>query len=215
MQIYITGCARTGTTLLNRLFYAFDDMSVHDVEISLHDYINASGWATEHVCAKRSVDSLFSNFLPPEEEQFQAGLVGHNDITIINIVRDGRDVCHKPDKGTVATPARWMASMNQMERSGNLIAYTVYYEDLVTIPDVVQNDLADSLGLVSEYRWSDYPNFVPAKGFSAPSTQGLENYGKRAIEPSRHDKNEWKNYLDRQYHDAFENYLKKYEKRAF
>jgi hypothetical protein len=216
MKIYITGCARSGTWLLNRLFYAFEDMHVHDAEIPLLNYVNASGFITEHVCAKRSVNSIYSNAISQEDEEHQCGLIARHDIKVINILRDGRDVCHVPDKGTQATPARWMASLNQAERAGNLITASVYYEDICNpkLIDDLQADLALQLGLQIKHMWSEYPEFVPDSGFAAESVQGLPNYGKRVIEASRHDNNEWKQYLDEEYHEVFKKYLEKFKKRT-
>lgn len=217
MRIYITGSARSGTTLLGRLFYAFEDVTVIDAEIELEYFVQASGIETEHYSGKRSVATIFSNDLNDGALRQQEMMIKSNDIKIVNIMRDGRDVVHKPEKGTQCTPRRWIACMEQVDRYGYLIDCNIYYEDLVTEPNETQALVAHGLGFKRpkiKHAWSDYPAFVPDKAFETRSTQGFPLYGPRTIEPSKHDPNFYKTLpMGKAEYDSFERWLDIYDHR--
>jgi len=189
VKIWITGCARTGTTLLGRLFYGYEGVTVIDPEIELEYFIDASGASTPHYSGKRSVGSIFSNDLSGSLIKDQSRLIQDNDVMVVNIIRDGRDVISLPKDGTVATPKRWVASMKQARDLKYLICYTVRYELLCEDPDGVQEALGAHLGLGTLHRWSDYPAFVPESVFERVTATGEPfptRYGARKIEPSTH-----------------------------
>jgi hypothetical protein len=214
MRIYITGSARSGTTLLGRLFYAFEDVTVIDAEIELEYFVQASGIETEHYSGKRSVATIFSNDLNDGALRQQEMMIKSNDIKIVNIMRDGRDVVHKPEKGTQCTPQRWIACMDQVDKYGYLIDCNIYYEDLVKNPGDEMGRVILELGLVPHTSWSEYPDFVPGKAFETQSTQGLPLYGPRTIEPSKHDPNFYKTLpMGKAEYDSFERWLDIYDHR--
>jgi len=64
-KIYITGCARSGTTLLARLFHAFDNCQIMSEECSLEDFakIDMSDQDCDFLVGKRTEQSIFSNTL--------------------------------------------------------------------------------------------------------------------------------------------------------
>ena len=57
MKIFITGCAKSGTTLVRRLFNAYD-LNVAVEEMSLLDF-----YLSDFDVAKRTADSIFSNII--------------------------------------------------------------------------------------------------------------------------------------------------------
>jgi len=177
MKIFITGCAHSGTTLLCRLFYAFKDVEVISEEISLQNFINYKGEA-EIVVGKRTARSIFSYAKTSEEIQENVELIQKNDIKIVNIVRDGRDVIES-DEGRIA-PSRWIHSVKQALRFGHIILCAIRYEDLVRKPDTVQVYIGRVFKLYPTYMFSEYPNFVPKENDSKNPA-----YKKRSITTDR------------------------------
>ena len=81
-KIFITGCARSGTTLLARMFHAFEDVSVVENECTLEDfteYCSANEGHFRIIVGKRTERSIFSNVLSEEETQKQLKLIEDND----------------------------------------------------------------------------------------------------------------------------------------
>lgn len=158
MKIFITGCAHSGTTLLRRLFYVFKDVEVVSEEISLQGFIDYKGEA-EIVVGKRTFRSIFSYAKTSGEIQEDIELIQKNDIKIVNIVRDGRDVIES-EEGRVL-PSRWIHSVKQALRFGHIILCAIRYEDLVRNPDTVQFYIGRVFKLYPTHMFSEYPNFVP------------------------------------------------------
>lgn len=187
MRIWITGCARTGTTLLRRLFYAFENTEVVNYEISLEDFI-ACRPSSGALVAKRSKESLLSYELSPREEKVALALMIEHDLQNVNMLRDGRDVI---ETQTNAIPERWLASMDAYWRLKEQVALSVCYEQLVREPDIVQADIAEQFGLVSATKFSDYPSFVPDAGF-----QEVPRYPPRPIDDKRVNKDyDWRSLV--------------------
>jgi len=180
-KVFITGCARSGTTLLNRLFYAFQDIDVVDPEISIDDFCALPSEKTFAV-AKRVPLTVLSVPLPEEEIQRQLSLVLQHRIRIINIVRDGRDVVHQHTVGPRVNPNRWIGCILQAQRFGKYVCVEVRYEELVTSPDSVQDQLCHALGLVPKAKFSTYPRFVPQKTFAEPAFLDFRSYDARPVD---------------------------------
>jgi hypothetical protein len=157
-RIYIVGCARSGTTLLRRLFHAFGNCEVIPYEIDLDSFAAMEAPEGKVLVGKRTVATVFSNQLPADEGQRQIGLLrSRPDIRTLCIYRDGRDVVESEAQ---ANPARWLSSVHQMVAMPDL-ALSVQYEELVADPDGMQATLANHYGLRVDYLWSEYPRFFP------------------------------------------------------
>ncbi len=192
-KIFITGCAKSGTTLLLRMCYAFKDTEViykegfdgHEMDFDKFvKHESKSGFTI----GKRHPPALLSNVLVPEF-QFQAADILKEDIRVINVVRDGRDVVLSD--GNYVKPKRWIESMDQRNKVlfGNLIDLEVKYEDLVTDPEKVQHQMEEKFGLESEHSFKDYPDYVEDWVFDwnvsvlGRAGKGNEtNYGKRKVD---------------------------------
>jgi len=175
MKVFITGCAKSGTTLLRRLFYAFGGVDVIPDEISLGEFL---GKQTEKgiLVGKRQYGDIFSATLADATLLRAVSLLLNNpQIKIINIYRDGRDVVESGIK-----PARWIASIKQMLSYGSLISANVRYEDLVKSPDDVQPIIARALILESKFGFSEYPKF-----FKSDHVSGQKKYSPRPISTDR------------------------------
>lgn len=149
--IFITGCAKTGTTLVRRLFNAFDLKVYNLEEIELPNFIN-SGYDV----GKRSFNTIFSNELPQPQIESQLKLI--KDVNVINVIRNKKDVL-KSDKGWVKE-SRYDACMSQAKNHPSYINYTITYENLIKSPDIIQSEISNMFGLKVIYKWSEYPSFV-------------------------------------------------------
>ncbi|MGD8387324.1 MAG: hypothetical protein PVG49_09275 [Desulfobacteraceae bacterium] len=182
MRIFITGCARSGTTLLRRLFHAFRDTRVVPYEIDLDAFAAMEAPKGTVLVGKRTVGTVFSNCLDADEGKRQIMLLRtRSDIRVLNIFRDGRDVV----ESEFASPLRWYESLRQMilaEENGLLPTLgTLKYEDLVGDPDGTQKGVAAWYELEIEHLWSDYPAFFPGDdhvGRYTPRPIGTHRVGK-------------------------------------
>lgn len=182
-RIFITGCARSGTTLLNRLFYAFRDVDIVDHEISIDDFCGTASHK-RFLVGKRTPCTILSVPLPEEELQRQLALVSSHRIRIVNMIRDGRDVVHQNPTGPQCNVNRWIGCVLQAQRFCGSVSLEVRYEDLVGEPDTVQSQLAASLGLCPAARFQDYPAFVPGQAFEEPEYREFPYYSRRPIDGS-------------------------------
>jgi hypothetical protein len=149
--IFITGCAKTGTTLVRRLFNAFN-LKVYNLdEIGLSYFLN-SGYDV----GKRSFDSIFSNKLPQSQIDSQLKLI--KNVNIINVTRNKKDVL-KSDNGLVKE-SRYDACMDQAKNYSSYIDYAIKYENLIQSPDTIQNEISNKFNLEVLHKWSEYPSFV-------------------------------------------------------
>ncbi len=160
VAIFITGCAKSGTTLLRRMFFAYKDCGVINEEIEIDAFASLvnkpNGPKSEAIVGKRTVSTVFSNTMFPSLLDHQLQLIRGNNIKVVNIIRDGRDAVLN---GWISCD-RWIASLEQAEQYKDYIAAQVYFEDLIRKPDEVQQHLTDVLGLDPHAKFSDYPAFM-------------------------------------------------------
>lgn len=165
---------------MNRLFYAFQDTTVIDHEVSIDDFCQIRT-ESEILVGKRTPLTIFSVPLGQEEIDRQVDLIRVQDLLIVNMIRDGRDVVHLNPKGPRVNVNRWIGCILQAQLYRQLINIQVRYEDLVSEPNLVQTRLCEVLGLVPVYQFSDYPDFVPDAAFDEPEYREFANYNKRRI----------------------------------
>lgn len=191
-KIFITGCAKSGTTLLLRMCYAFKDTEVlyregfDGHELPFKDFIGHES-DSKFVIGKRHPPALLSNVLVPEFENQQKE-VSDRQIGIINVVRDGRDVVLSD--GNYVKPRRWIETVKQRDPEifGNLIDLEVRYEDLVRNPLKIQKQMEEIFGLESQHSFDNYPEYVEDWVFEwnvsvlARAGKGNDSdYGKRKL----------------------------------
>jgi len=176
-KIFITGCAKSGTTLLLRLFLAFDQTAVIIGPIPTM-VVDKIVFRKGPIVFKRLGASIFSNNITLPELDRQAKKLKESDVKVINIVRDGRDVVISDKNFT--KPDRWIASIKHRSLFPDLIDLEVRYEDLVTHSDKVQKQIMDKFGLKKKYNFSDYPDFIPNDVYD-PTHPKI--YGGRRIGP--------------------------------
>mgnify|MGYP003625751509 FL=1 len=192
-KIFITGCAKSGTTLLLRMCYAFKDTEVvykegfDGHEMDFDKFVKHES-DKQFTIGKRHPPALLSNVLIPDF-QYQAADILKNDIRVINVIRDGRDVVLSD--GNYVKPQRWIESIDQRNKIlfGNLVDLEIKYEDLVRDPEKIQRQMEEKFGLVSEHSFRDYPDYVEDWVFDwnvsvlARAGHGNEKgYGKRKVD---------------------------------
>lgn len=150
-KIYITGCAKSGTTLVRRLFNAFELEVYNFSEIPLKKFLDS-----DFNVGKRTFNTIFSNSISSSQIQNQLELI--KNINIINVVRNKEDVL-KSDGGWVKE-SRYNNCLNQAKKYSSYIDYTIEYENLILHPNKIQKEIADKLNLKILYKWDEYPSFV-------------------------------------------------------
>ena len=189
-KIFITGCAKSGTTLFLRMCFAFENATIlyrdgfNGHELTLNEFLELKA-DTKFLIGKRLPPFILSNVENSEFES-QLELIKKNDVAIINIVRDGRDVILSD--GHYVKPQRWISSIKQREVYKDVIDYEIRYEDLITRPDSIQKELCNMFGLTQKASFSDYPDYVPDRVYDwnvsvlAREGKGNDiNYGKRKL----------------------------------
>lgn len=191
-KIYITGCAKSGTTLLLRMCYAFEDVDIlyqpgdNGHEISFEEFANRDS-QSKYIIGKRHPPSILSNKWESSFEE-QLKRIREEDIFIINVIRDGRDVVLSD--GNYVTPQRWISCVQQRAQHmyGAAVGMEIRYEDLVSSPDEIQVNMETKTGLKSKHKFSDYPKYVEdwvydwnVSVLARAGRGNEEKYGKREI----------------------------------
>lgn len=152
-KFYITGCAKTGTTLLRRLFNGFDLKVYNKEEIHLYNFINQN----DYVVGKRTAGSIFSDILNQNAIDKFLHTIRKNDVKIINITRNREDTLKSTNR--YVKPKRYDESIRQSELYSDYISYNITYEELVKNPDKIQNELSEFFDLEILHKWSDFPKW--------------------------------------------------------
>ncbi len=175
-RIIITGCAKTGTTLLQRLFTSYADIIVLPKEHKLSTLLQYKS----NIVIKRKSPTILSEDFSPAKKMYQKNFVQKNNIKIINMIRDGRDVICSD--GNIVHPDRWVSCMLQREMFRSIITLEIKYEDLVTNPNDIQDKITKTFNFKPIYRFNDYPNFVPLefRGLK-PTIYRLRSIGTKSI----------------------------------
>jgi hypothetical protein len=176
MKIFITGCAKTGTTLVRRLFNAFELKVFNQSEISLQGFVDS-----DFEVGKRTIDTIFSNTLSEEIIDDQLNLIKIHDIKIINVVRNKENVL-KSSNGWVPE-SRYNSTLEQSQKYSNFINYTIEYEKLLLNPNGVQKEVEEHFGLKKIHLWSDYPSFMKSEEEPLYTKKDL-SYSLRKIDES-------------------------------
>lgn len=219
-KIFITGCAKTGTTLLLRMCFAFKDTSVvyrtgfNGHELTLSEFMNLET-DKRFLIGKRLPPFLLSNSKTADFED-QVSWIRKQDIGIINVIRDGRDVVLSD--GNYVKPKRWIDAMKQREEYSDIIDMEVRYEDLIRHPNIIQENIANLFGMEKGNHFSEYPEYVKDWIYDwnvsvlARAGKGNDSdYGKRKLSDKGVGKNPdaYKNICNADELTDFENQLRK------
>ena len=182
MRIFITGCGKSGTTLLLRLFAAFSNVVLVPNEHTAKDFSFMDDKDIILV-GKRSQREIYSSW-SGKGYFFESLLeLREHKVKLVNIFRDGRDVIESGD-GQVL-PRKWIDCIYQIIDYPQYLTMNLRYEDMVTKPDVVQQSVVDKLDLKIKYKWSDYPKFLDKEVEHWRQFRGIEAYNLRPISTDR------------------------------
>lgn len=155
MRIFIAGCARSGTTLMQRLMGCFHGVYVEPGEHPLERLYEIKT-ELEHVVVKRNSKG-HSELLSIREGTGLIYMVRHPYDCMTSYHPRTRD------RGYHVTPERWFtefeawlafrASVQRRRRDVGVVV--VRYEDLVVDPDQTQRAIADHFGLERRVRFSE------------------------------------------------------------
>lgn len=183
-KVFITGCAKSGTTLLKDMFRSFGSTFVIEAETSVGSICKLKTKSVgdyDFVVGKRTWDTIYScGRLRDTDIDSQYHLLQSSDIIVINVIRDGRNVVKSllKDWGWYS-PFEWMECVRQSNDHNGIINLTVKYEDLLTRPDEIQNEIMVVTGMKPEHSFSDYPNFIET------TEQREKNYTFRPLDKSK------------------------------
>lgn len=192
-RIFITGCQKSGTTLLARMFSAFSGVYVCNEEVKLDSFVTAYPHNEKFhtLVGKRTVGHIFSDVIGEDKKQSQLALIKKHDIKIVNMVRDGREVVESMyQEWGVYNPFVWMDCIMQDKELGMGAEWfkQIRYEDLVENPMEYQGQIERHWGLNAEQAWTAYPAFVSKEIF--PSNK--PNYKLRKLELKKYNTDRWR-----------------------
>jgi len=176
-RIYITGCAKSGATLLRRCFWAFEDVDMVIPEVSIGSFAKRPTTSPVLV-GKRIKPTIFSDLMSYCRITSHLGIIRDHNIQIVYISRNPKVLLgHYPDK---LSEICIRSCTEQARAYNNYIKYLTTYERLVDDPDSIQQEIANALGLRIKHKFSEYPSFVPKDDFEHMA--GKDRYDTRPIE---------------------------------
>ncbi len=153
-KIYITGCAKTGTTLVRRLFNAFDLKVYNKNEMYIYNFINSN-----YDVSKRISSTIFSDDIDKKEILKQINTI--KKLNIVNVVRNKEDVL-KSDNNYVSEK-RYDICMQHADKYKKYIDFTINYDELIANPNKIQEKIIDKFNIKKLYNFNEYPNFINIK----------------------------------------------------
>lgn len=160
MNILITGCARSGTTLLLLLMKGcrgvrvIDDQEMHPGKLSLGEAHQGpivikkpQGFDNPHID--------FGKYFWRKDAYLEQHI---NNWKIIFCIRDGRDVItsrHYLSKNSYwVKPTRWIHTVRRsLKYTNHTNAFFVHYESIVTQPQIAMDNITKWLSLAYDYSW--------------------------------------------------------------
>lgn len=162
MEVFISGCAKTRTTLVQWLFSAFENTVVIPGEMQLWVFRNSGiHYFRPHInlVAKRTANSILANKITREEFKDQVSRISLDDIKLVRVTRNKKDTLAS-ENGYVDED-RWTVCEEHARLLRPLIAVEINTDRLMRKPDIVQKEVAKALGLEIEHKWSKWPDFAP------------------------------------------------------
>lgn len=193
MKFFITGCGRSGTYLITSLFETFKNMEVVMDEIDILDFLSIKQ-KKKHIISKRK--ALFYN------NQNKVKKAKDNNVKLINMVRDGRDVVTSKMivKGKHIKkrdgypywikPKRWIKEIISSLKFYDYIDLEIKYEDLVIKPNYIQDKIVNMFGVEKIKLFTEH-----TKIFDSSVGRGKELHKKLEIPDKFYDLLKQKGYL--------------------
>lgn len=169
--VYIAGCGRSGTTLLQRLMRCFEDSFVATGERPFTALLDLISRKEANLVVKRDATAWkILKEMPPA-------------VHLIYCVRHPYDVLTSFHPGARRSdqyyikPSRWQQEYSAYRkycRAMEIRPIVVRYEDLITEPDRVQSHLAEGLGLKPRMAFTDRNE--PLSGRSIRKWEGSDTF---------------------------------------
>ncbi len=152
-RFHIVGCSRSGTTMLFYAMSAFEKTRLYDKETTpwsqpdLKESMEIVSNPSQHWQGVNYITKRHRQWCSPENVKTTIQYALQNQATIINIVRDPRDVLtskHPYTEGKFyVEPELWRLSAEANERLAEALEprgrmFTIRYEDLVRMPRYVE-----------------------------------------------------------------------------
>ena len=172
-RLFVMGCARSGTWLLQLLMGYFEDAYTLKREAHFGAFACLDSVARIHVVKRLGTSYVYASEIPEQ-------------IALLYIVRHPFDVLSSTHLGVdnYVTVERWMAETKAvksvMERERKRL-HVVRYEDLVCRPDEVQREIAGKFGLASRVRFSNFPNGIEIPPIVEQGMGGLRKPDRESI----------------------------------
>ncbi|TPM28792.1 sulfotransferase [Mesorhizobium sp. B2-3-4] len=151
-KVFIAGCARSGTTLTQRLMRCFDDIFVHPPE-ARYTMLDMLDRPESNLVVKRDARS-FAHLAKLPAPVALIYCLRHPFDTLTSSHPQTRN-----ERRFHVTPDRWLAEYDALTRLRNAQPHRrilfVRYEDMVGSPDTVQERIAQSFGLTPRIRFSE------------------------------------------------------------
>jgi hypothetical protein len=154
MKIFIVGCAKTGTTLVRRLFNGFYGLNVYNKKEGSIDFLIDNHYNV----VKRDINSIFSNKIDEDLIKESIIKIFDNEIIIVYVKRNKRDVLKSSNE--YVSEERYKSCVFQSKKYKKMIDITINFDKLITNPDEIQEKISKKLNLKIKNKWSDYPNWV-------------------------------------------------------
>jgi len=146
-KIWITGMPGTGSTLFSRMFSAYG-LDVQPDETQLHQFL-----ANDYSVGRRKANGFLSGRCPTAPMELQ--LLLNNDVIVFICTRT---VKHSPEMAMEYYT--YLQDLSIAKLSGKSF-HLVKYNDLIHRPRAVQHDVERIIGMTTDWRWNQYPEFVP------------------------------------------------------
>lgn len=183
-MILVLGSARSGSTLLKRLFHSFYGINIIEKEIALNEVSNESNIVAkikkEYVMSRCATYKNYKN-IPIKEKKFL------QNNKIICIIRNGKNATEKK----LLLPEAWVQSIEEYRKYKQYVDLLIYYDDLIKNPDKEQERIMETFNLKPKCKFSEYPSFVPKNVMELEDFRE-ERYKLRPIEEEQCIPERWK-----------------------
>lgn len=155
LRIYITGCGRSGTTILQHLFDAFENIEIIYSEIAWTVLVNKQNTVTKRLFNVGG-DGLGIYWNPEVFNQ-----LNDFEISVLHIIRHPFDVLTSKLRNIerFISLETYLNVFNTIPLEKKILNdyFLIRFEDMVTFPDKTQKILAEKYNLNIKYKWSEYP----------------------------------------------------------
>ncbi|PWJ91691.1 sulfotransferase domain-containing protein [Mesorhizobium loti] len=154
-RIFISGCARSGTTLTQRLMRCFEDIFVHPPE-ARYTMLDMLDRPESNLVVKRDARS-FAHLAKLPASIGLIYCVRHPFDTLTSSHPQTRN-----ERRFHVTPHRWLAEYDALIKLKKAQPHRqilfVRYEDMIGAPDAIQQRIAQLFGLTPRIRFSEDPD---------------------------------------------------------